>query len=218
MLTCVFLVTPTQQPTIFTTLITSGLISRPVLAADLKHNAPGSYTFGDTPWWQYSGSITYTPTDASDGYWMITPLSCSISGTNKSAPGKTSLRGVVDTGTTLILIDDATAEWYWSQVSSAVLDVDMYSGWVFACNETLPDFKMVIGEPGKATYTATVPGTYMNYAPLQQGKCYGGMQPLFNEIPFNVYGDILLKSVFVVFDHGAEAQGPRVGFANKSGY
>ena len=221
-LTCCFLVSPNQQPTIFTTLITSGLISRPVVAADLKHNAPGSYTFGDTPWWQHSGSITYTSTDPSDGYWMITPLSYSVSGGKNTTitTTTTSLRGAVDTGTTLILIDDATAAWYWGQVSGAVLDVDNYGGWIFDCNETLPDFKLVIGEQGKATYTATVPGAYMNYAPLpQQNKCYGAMQPLFNQIPFNVYGDILLKSVFVVFDRGTTAnQKPRVGFADKSGY
>ena len=212
---------PNKQKTIFTDLIDQGLISSPVFCSDIKHNAPGCYTFGEIPWWQYSGAITYAPADPSEGYWIFSPLGFGVGGNSSIGLNSSTtslLRGVVDTGSTLIIIADEIASTYWKQVPSAVLDFAFFGGYIFDCNEKLPAFKLLVGENGKATYTVTVPGEYMNYAPLGGGTCYGGIQPTFGQIPFNIFGDVFLKSCFVVFDRGTDDDPPRMGFANKGLY
>ena len=59
-------------------------------------------------------------------------------------------------------------------------------------------------------YKGTVPGRYMNYGEVNATWCYGGMQSS-EDIGFSIFGDVLLKAQFVVFDLG----GMRVGFAGK---
>ncbi|KAH7631961.1 hypothetical protein B0T09DRAFT_397460 [Sordaria sp. MPI-SDFR-AT-0083] len=59
-------------------------------------------------------------------------------------------------------------------------------------------------------YKGTVPGRYMNYGEANATWCYGGMQSS-EDIGFSVFGGVLLKAQFVVFDLG----GMRVGFAGK---
>lgn len=59
-------------------------------------------------------------------------------------------------------------------------------------------------------YHAVIPGEYINYAPVSDGgdTCFGGIQG--NQgLGFSIFGDIFLKSQYVVFD----SQGPRLGFA-----
>ena len=55
----------------------------------------------------------------------------------------------------------------------------------------------------------------MNYAPISQGSgtCFGGIQS-DSGIGFSIFGDVFLKSQFVVFEDAAG--GPRLGFAAKN--
>jgi aspergillopepsin I len=77
----------------------------------------------------------------------------------------------------------------------------------FSCSltATLPDFTVTING-----YNAVVPGKLINYAQVTTGSstCYGGIQSN-SGIGFSIFGDIFLKSQYVVFD----SQGPRLGFA-----
>ncbi|KAK3953394.1 aspartic peptidase domain-containing protein [Pseudoneurospora amorphoporcata] len=69
------------------------------------------------------------------------------------------------------------------------------------------------GKEGKEEgfyYKGTVPGRYMNYGEVNATWCYGGMQSS-EDIGFSIFGDVVLKAQFVVFDLG----GMRVGFAGK---
>lgn len=135
--------TPDQQVTFLTNAINQGLPG--ILAADLKAGEPGTYSFGaiDSA---YADSLTYTDVDDSQGFWQFTPDS-----------GDT---GIADTGTTLILLSQSSTDSYWSQVSSATYD-DSQGGYIFPCSTSLPDFSITI-----SGYTATVPGSYINYAPV----------------------------------------------------
>lgn len=57
-----------------------------------------------------------------------------------------------------------------------------------------------------------VPGSYLNYAPADnQGNCFGGLQP-DTGFGFSIFGDVFLKSQFVVFNG---ASPPTLGFAAK---
>lgn len=183
-------VKPTQQKTWFDNIKPS--LDSALFVADLKHNTPGSYTFGTIPAAAKTG-LAYTSVDRSQGFWGFT--------SKTSASG--SLSGIADTGTTLLLLPDADTDGYYSQVSSAQYDSNE-GGYVFDCSENLPNFSFKVG-----TTTITVPGSYINYA-QDNGVCFGGIQSS-SQIGINIYGDIALKSAYVVFDDGNS----RLGWSQK---
>jgi aspergillopepsin I len=80
-------------------------------------------------------------------------------------------------------------------------------GYTFPCSTQLPNFTLQIG-----SYKAVVPGKYMNYAPISAGSstCFGGIQSDAS-IGFAIWGDVFLKSQYVVFDQTQST--PRLGFA-----
>ncbi|KAI4244838.1 MAG: hypothetical protein L6R42_010332, partial [Xanthoria sp. 1 TBL-2021] len=111
---------------------------------------------------------------------------------------------IIDSGTTLILADDDVVKAYWGQVKGAEVNED---GVTFPCNTQLPDFHIALGP----TYMATVPGDLMNYMRVSNGArgvCFGGLQSNSGGSK-QIYGDVLFKSQFVVFDGGNKT----VGFA-----
>lgn len=119
----------------------------------------------------------------------------------------TTITGIADTGTTLLMLDDSIVSDYYSQVSSAQ-DSQEEGGYVFDCSATLPDFSFNVGSG-----SITVPGTYINWAAVDTTNttCYGGLQS-DSSIGFSIFGDIALKAAYVVFDGGEG----RVGWAAKS--
>ncbi|KAJ9292730.1 hypothetical protein DTO271G3_8429 [Paecilomyces variotii] len=189
-------VQPTPQNTFFDNVKSS--LSQPLFAAALKHNAPGVYDFGFTDSSKYTGSITYTDVDNSQGFWGFTVDSYSI-GSDSTGD---SISGIADTGTTLLLLDDSIVEAYYEQVDGATYD-DSQGGYVFPSSTTPPDFSVTIGD-----YTATVPGEYISFESVGNGQTYGGIQSN-SGIGFSIFGDVFLKSQYVVFD----ASGPQLGFA-----
>lgn len=60
-----------------------------------------------------------------------------------------------------------------------------------------------------------MPGDYVNYAPVSAGSssCFGGIQSN-SGIGFSIFGDVFLKSQFVVFNDASG--GPQLGFAAKN--
>jgi len=109
-------------------------------------------------------------------------------------------------GTTLLYLPTAVVTAYYKQVSGAKLD-NSQGGYVYNCNTALPNFSVVIG--GR---TFVVPGSDITYAPTSGSQCFGGIQANTG-IGFTIFGDIFLKSAFVVFDESQST--PRLGFAEK---
>lgn len=191
-------VTPKAQKTFFDNVLSS--LEQPVFAAYLKHDAPGAYDFGFIDSSRYTGSIVYTDVDDSQGWWTITTDSYAIGGEDQGA----SLNGIVDTGTTLLLVDDDVVSSYYSGVSGAK-NSNTYGGYVFPCTATLPTFSLTVGG-----YQATIPADYLNFGAVETGSstCYGGLQS-DSGIGFSIFGDIFIKSQYVVFDNS----GPQLGLA-----
>ncbi|KAJ5178166.1 Peptidase aspartic catalytic [Penicillium coprophilum] len=191
-------VSPTPQKTFFDT-VKSGL-DKPLFAVTLKHGKPGTYDFGFIDKAKFTGEVVYADVDDSQGWWTFTADSYKV-GTGSAGP---SITGIADTGTTLLLLDDTVVSAYYKKVTGSK-NSSSAGGYVFPCSATLPDFTVTING-----YNAVVPGKYINYAPVTTGSssCFGGIQSN-SGIGFSIFGDIFLKSQYVVFD----AEGPQIGFA-----
>ncbi|KAL4731906.1 hypothetical protein ACLX1H_000902 [Fusarium chlamydosporum] len=202
-------VTPKKQKTFFENAKDEH--STGIFTADLQHEAPGTYTFGVINKTAYTGDITYMDVDPSNGMWTFAPKGFTV-GDGKF--NKTSIKAIADTGTSLIWLPSDINEAYYSQVKGAKVD-KAAGGWVFPCDTKLPDFTINIGDSNKGV---TVPGDYMNFAPLEGPKpvgsgrkarrsdgsshsatCFGGLQSS-SDSNLNIIGDIALKAAFVVFD------------------
>lgn len=201
-------VRPVRQKTFFSNAKTS--LSRPLFTADLKRYRPGTYDFGFIDAAKYTGNITYINVDTAHGLWEF-PTNGYRVGTG--AFRSTSITAIADTGTSLLYLPYAVVSAYYAGVAGATYDSSQ-GGYTFPCAAILPSITLSIG-----SYRAVVPGSYMLYAPVSgsagSGRtCFGGIQ-LNTGLPYglSIYGDIFLKSQFVVFN-GAST--PQIGFARKA--
>ncbi|KAJ4391832.1 hypothetical protein N0V93_005452 [Gnomoniopsis smithogilvyi] len=183
-----------------------GLAFDSINTALLKRGEPGAYTFGAIDTSQFIGSITFTPIDSSQGFWTFSPDGLTIGTTTFSVPDGL-LTGIADTGTTLLLVFDNIAATYYARVAGAQFS-NTFGAYIFPCSAALPDFTVDING-----YSATVPGEFINFGVVTGNTCFGGIQSA-SGLPFNIYGDIFLKSQFVVFDRTQAT--PRIGFANQA--
>ena len=119
-----------------------------------------------------------------------------------------SLTGIADTGTTLLYLPATVVKAYYSKVSGSSNSA-IYGGYVFPCSATLPTFTFGVGSA-----RITIPAAYMDYGPVTTGSktCFGGLQDS-SGIGINIFGDVALKSAFVVFN-GAST--PTIGWASKN--
>lgn len=171
------------------------ILTQPLFVADLRHEEPGSYFFGEIP--SEAGDVLYAPIDDSNGWWEFT---------TSFGEGSSEVQAIADTGTTLVLISQEDAEAYYQNVDGATLD-QQEGGYVFDCSADLPDFTFTVGDG-----EFTVPGKYINYAQGSGSQCFGGIQPPPGSLDVAILGDIALKSAYVVFDAGNS----QVGWATKN--
>ena len=210
---------PNRVATFFQNAIPT--LASPLFTANLKKGEPGNYNFGYIDSSEYTGSITYTPVNTANGFWEFTGSGYAV---GSGAFNTLSIDAIADTGTTLLYLPAAAVRAYYAQVSGAT-NSPAVGGYIFPCSAALPSITLGIG-----SYRAVVPGSYINYAPatstrksfncppsLQKtypnnlAECFGGIQSDAG-IGFAIYGDIFLKSQFVVFN-GAST--PSIGFAAK---
>ncbi|KAF7976244.1 hypothetical protein HWV62_7284 [Athelia sp. TMB] len=196
-------VSPTTQKTFYDNA--KPLLTTPVFTADLKYHAAGSYDFGIIDSSKYTGAITYVPVNNANGFWEFTGSGYAVgSGSFVSS----SIDTIADTGTTLIYAPSAVVKAYYAKVSGSSYSSSQ-GGYIFPCSATLPSLTLGVG-----SYHAVVPGTYLNYAPATGSSCFGGLQ-LNTGIGMSIYGDVFLKSQFVIFDN-SNTDSPQLGFAAKS--
>ncbi|MCJ1394238.1 hypothetical protein MMC18_007116 [Xylographa bjoerkii] len=193
-------VKPTQQMTFFDNI--RGSLAQPVFTANLKHAATGFYEFGKIDATQFTGSISYTPIDASTGFWQFPSNSFSV-GDGQVQQNTEGNPAIADTGTSLLLVDDPVIEGYYSQVEGAEYNENQ-GGITFPCNAALPDLHLAMGP----SYMATLSSDLMIFAEVGNNLCFGSMQSNQGE-SIQIFGDIMFKSQFVVFNNGDAT----IGFA-----
>jgi aspergillopepsin I len=168
--------------------------------------AAGRYNFGYLDTSAYKGDITYVPVDNDSGFWSFTSPAYAIDTRDFV---KTPIQGIADTGASLFLLPSQPVSEYYGAVRGAKYDTSQ-GAFTIPCDASTPDFFFVVGDHGA---TITVPGDYMKYSPIDDaGKtCFGGMQA-DTGIGFSIFGDVALKSAFVVFNGGNKM----IGWAAKS--
>ena len=179
-------VKPTAQKTFFTNAINQGL-PKAVMGVSLKYHTAGTYDFGAIIASRYNGTITYTDVDSSQGFWSFSPSGYSI---GNGATAQSQLTGIADTGTTLMLAPADVVTAYYKQVQGSKNDQSQ-GGYTFPCSAALPSFSLIIGG-----YKATVPGPYMNFAPITDGSQSTPYIPIFSpHIPRQFFANDLLTFV-----------------------
>lgn len=188
-----------------------GSLKAPLFAADLRAADPsgkvanaGTYDFGYVDAKKYTGTMQYVPVSMSSIYWQFMASGYSIGSGSGAKYEAKPWKVIADTGTSLLLLPDDMVKAYYAKVAGAGAD-SYVGGMVFPCKAKLPDFSFGIG-----FYRGVVPGRYMSYASVNSTHCFGGIQSS-EGIGFSIFGDVLLKAQYVVFDLG----NMKLGWANK---
>ncbi|KAI1371440.1 acid protease [Hypoxylon crocopeplum] len=189
-------VQPQQQKTFFDNVMSS--LAEPLFTADLRAQAAGAYEFGRVDTSKFTGDMTWVPVNTTDGFWQFTSEQFAIDG-GEPQTSTAGAQAIADTGTTLLLADPAVAQAYYAQVDGAV-DDEQQGGFTFPCDAQLPDLQLDVGGN-----MATVKGTDINFAQVDDQTCFGGLQA--TPAGLQVYGDIFFKSNFIAFNGGNNTLG-----------
>ncbi|KAJ4416277.1 hypothetical protein N0V85_002346 [Neurospora sp. IMI 360204] len=189
-------VQPQQQKTFFDNVLPS--LAEPVFTADLRHNAVGAYEFGRIDNTKFTGQMAWIPVNTGMGFWQFTTSAFSVG--NGQAKKVAPAQAIADTGTTLMLVSQAVANAYYSQVQGAQNDPNA-GGVTFPCNANLPDLFVDVG----GRYMARVKGDDIRFSQIDATTCFGGVQPTTSGL--EIWGDIFFKSQFVVFNGGNNSLG-----------
>lgn len=177
-------------------------LQQPVFTANLQKGAPGNYDFGYIDHKAYIGDIKYAQVSLGTPFWQVYLTGYAVGDIQNY--NTTRFSSIVDTGTSMLMFPPDIVKAYYDKVPGSYLH-PKFELMMIPCNATLPDLTFGIEE-----YRGHIPGHFMNYAPSDDGTCYGGLQSS-DGLPFGVIGDVLIKSQYVVFNRGNLT----VGFANK---
>ncbi|ROW04302.1 hypothetical protein VSDG_00905 [Cytospora chrysosperma] len=194
--------------------VTSGILSQlkkqgvGSVTVDLQYHNEGRFTFGKVNSSAYDGQMLYQPVLPNKGYWEIEMTTVRYADSDEMLIH--SWPTIVDTGTSLMLMgSDDLVDRYYSLIDSSMYSYEDF-GYVFHCNETLPDFHFGFTD-NWSEYT--VPGRFMNYSVatgMGSPYCFGGIQS--SNMAFSIMGDVFLKAVYVDFNIVNKS----VGFAHKT--
>ncbi|KAF9979447.1 hypothetical protein BGZ65_006557 [Modicella reniformis] len=190
--------------------IAAGLLAKPVVSVFLPSyrrngGVGGEYLFGGIDSTKLTGDLTYIKV-SQRGYWQIPMDDITFNG---SSLGQAS-EGIVDTGTTLVIIGDAAAKAVHDKIPGSVNTPATSTDpayWSVPCSlQTSTDN---VGFTLGGT-TFNVPVADVAYEDLGDGSgnCYSGIQGGQDDLW--ILGDVFIKNNYCVFDQGKI---PRIGIA-----
>ena len=171
---------------------------------DLHHSAPSSVDFGYIDETKYFREVSYVPVSIThQGAWGFNATGFTW---GDSSFTNMTFDAIADSGSSLMIIDDGIVGKFYNDITGSQYNATEQM-WIFPCNSTLPNLDVAIG-----AYTACVPASYINFSATDYAPsmCYGSLQSNAG-LNLSIYGDVFLKSQFVVYDQG----GMRLGFAPK---
>jgi hypothetical protein len=152
------------------------------------------YTFGYIDQDLVNGRpINYTSIDSARGYWNVSSTSIMINGVVCPLSGNTA---IIDTGSTLLLFDDATVKNLYAAIPGSRYDADQ-AGYIFPASiptDHLPVLSIAIGD-----HPLVIHKPDLSFSDVGNGMVYGGVQSRGN-LPFNIYGGTALKSMYAIFN------------------
>ena len=170
-------------------LISQGLISSPVFGVYLgksTNGGGGEYVFGGYDSSKFTGSLSTVAVDKSQGYWGVTISKLAIGTTSYG-----SFSGILDTGTTLLILPQTVA----AKVAKAYGATDNGDG-TYTINCNTSSFKPLVFTLGGKTFN--VPASSLVFE--QDGStCYASFS-YSSGLPFAILGDVFLKNNYVVFN------------------
>ncbi|KAJ7057706.1 acid protease [Mycena amicta] len=191
-------VSPQPVKTPVQNMMDQGLISQPLFTVKLdRGDNAGFYSFGEIDESVTANPITYTPVDSSEGFWMVPSASYTLNGKTIQRAGNTA---ILDTGTTLALVDDDTVSAIYAKIKGAKFDQNQ-GGWMYPSTSAVPNLAFAIGD---TLYTLNAAD--FAFGDAEGGYVFGGVQSRGSN-PFDILGDIFLKSVYVVFNQGESTVG-----------
>ncbi|KAH7060206.1 rhizopuspepsin 2 precursor [Linnemannia elongata] len=186
--------------------IAAGVLAQPVVSVFLPserrfNGQGGEYLFGGINSSKYTGSLTYVPV-TQQGYWQISIDDAGYSG---QSLGQSS-QGIVDTGTTLIIVGDDAAQAIHNSIQGASNDPN--NGWVVPCSVAQDTENYVSFSMGGADFK--VPLADLAYEDLGDGSgnCFSGVQGGQNDLW--ILGDVFIKNNYCVF---SQTSSPSIGIA-----
>lgn len=143
---------PQKQKTWFSNA--KSALSAPIFTVNLKRGEAGTYNFGEIDESEYSGNISYMDVNSSQGWWEVNSTGYAVG--SDTFINKT-IDGIMDTGTSLLMLPDDVCQGYYAQVEGAEFS-ELEGGYTFNCSTPLPD--LTLGFQGTLV---TIPGSYFNY-------------------------------------------------------
>lgn len=148
---------PKQQTTFFDNVAPD--LDEPVLTAQLKAGAVGSYEFGVVDQSKFLGDLVKIPVDASNGFWEIASSQYAVGDGPQTVVNKGVKTAIADTGTSLMLINDEIVQAYYDQVEGSMF-ASATGGFIYPCGTKLPDLYVAVGD----SHLARIPGSVANFA------------------------------------------------------
>ncbi|KAI8596314.1 extracellular aspartic proteinase [Dissophora ornata] len=189
--------------------IAAGVLAKPVVSVFLPservfNGQGGQYLFGGIDTTKYTGSLTYVPV-TQKGYWQI---AIDDAGYNGQSLGQSS-QGIVDTGTTLIIVGDDAAQAIHSNISGATNDST--NGWLVPCSLSSSTDTISFTMAGTAFNVAVADLAYEDVGD-GSGNCVSGVQGGQDDLW--ILGDVFIKNNYCVF---SQTSSPSIGIAPLKG-
>ncbi|GJJ75644.1 hypothetical protein EMPS_08002 [Entomortierella parvispora] len=185
--------------------IAAGALAQPVISVFLPserlfNGQGGEYLFGGIDKSKYTGSLTYVPV-SQEGYWQI---AIDDAGYNGQSLGQSS-QGIVDTGTTLIIVGDDAAQAIHENISGATNDPN--NGWLVPCSLSSSTDTLSFTLAGTAFNVAVADLAYQDLGD-GSGNCVSGVQG--GQDGLWILGDVFIKNNYCVF---SQTSSPSIGIA-----
>ncbi|KAH4038793.1 hypothetical protein HBH98_061810 [Parastagonospora nodorum] len=198
-------VSPEPQKTPVDNAISQKDVKQPLFTAylgswrdtDEADKGESFYTFGfiDQNAMKAAGATepNYATVDSSQGFWQIQSTSATINGQTITRSNNTS---IMDTGTTLCLVEDSLVEAVYKAIPGSKYDSEN-QGYLFPANtsvDQLPDVTLAIGDAQVSFQKED-----LGFADAGNGMVYGSIQSR-GTMDMDIYGDAVLKAMYAIFD------------------